>query len=362
MSNIGRWLTSRLIPVVSAVAFLLGATGPAPATVDLTGSWKVTFSTPAPVVMYASLAQSGTDLTMTRNDIGTVAGTIDPMTGVFSFDLGPWAATDAPPGPEHVINGTGAADSLSFTGQENICIFEVGLGWGCLTFDFNAVPGEPPMPTCGNGIVEAYEECDRGLDNGPTCCLNCQLVDQDGDGMCDLLDNCPQTANPNQNDSDGDFIGNACDSSTIGYSSGQFTPNTVLARIVVPSDPTASPRRLFVRAAFTGTLAVPTTIQLRDINALNLDLASLPGWTAKVCHSSARKITCTSLDGMLRLVLKQRPGNPTVHLKLALRDPQLARPFVAPFMILSMHSPDLGRRSILGSCMFTAAGSVECRG
>jgi hypothetical protein len=37
------------------------------------------------------------------------------------------------------------------------------------------------------------------------------LVDSDGDGVLDLLDNCPDVANPTQLDSDGDGLGNPCD-------------------------------------------------------------------------------------------------------------------------------------------------------
>jgi hypothetical protein len=37
------------------------------------------------------------------------------------------------------------------------------------------------------------------------------IVDTDGDGIEDLLDNCPTSANPSQSDIDGDFIGDACD-------------------------------------------------------------------------------------------------------------------------------------------------------
>ena len=36
-------------------------------------------------------------------------------------------------------------------------------------------------------------------------------VDSDGDGICDEVDNCPAVANPDQKDSNGNGIGDACE-------------------------------------------------------------------------------------------------------------------------------------------------------
>jgi streptogramin lyase len=46
-------------------------------------------------------------------------------------------------------------------------------------------------------------------------------ADSDGDGVTDVIDNCPNVANPGQEDSDHDSIGDACDSFLF---SGFFQP------------------------------------------------------------------------------------------------------------------------------------------
>jgi hypothetical protein len=43
---------------------------------------------------------------------------------------------------------------------------------------------------------------------GTSICLPC--VDSDRDGLCDQVDNCPNIANPDQANSDNDFVGDAC--------------------------------------------------------------------------------------------------------------------------------------------------------
>ena len=47
----------------------------------------------------------------------------------------------------------------------------------------------------GDGIGDVCDDC----------------IDTDEDTICDDVDNCPDTSNPNQEDSDGDAIGNVCD-------------------------------------------------------------------------------------------------------------------------------------------------------
>ena len=55
------------------------------------------------------------------------------------------------------------------------------------------------------------------------------LDDRDCDGITDVLDNCPDNYNPNQEDTDGDGIGDACDSPGTGSPGGSGTSGYVSA-------------------------------------------------------------------------------------------------------------------------------------
>ena len=44
----------------------------------------------------------------------------------------------------------------------------------------------------------------------PVAAVDCE-IDSDGDGVCDIEDNCPDTYNPDQSDTDGDGVGDVCE-------------------------------------------------------------------------------------------------------------------------------------------------------
>ena len=96
-------------------------------------------------------------------------------------------------------------DGRLFSGDGCSSTCQIESGYSC--------SGAPSVCSagCGDGITTGTEQCDDGNFNNNDGCTNYCQSDSDGDGIGNLIDNCPDNANPTQTDTDGDGIGDACD-------------------------------------------------------------------------------------------------------------------------------------------------------
>lgn len=70
------------------------------------------------------------------------------------------------------------------------------------------MPPENPLPLTARKIIRLW--IDQGAENIP-CPSSSDIGDDDGDGILNYLDNCPQTPNTDQSDVDDDGVGDLCD-------------------------------------------------------------------------------------------------------------------------------------------------------
>jgi len=89
-------------------------------------------------------------------------------------------------------------------------------------------------------------------DTGPGGTILAASPDTDGDGVPDHLDNCPDTPNPDQADTDGDLAGDACDLDC------PTCPATPTPTAVLPTSTAATPTPTPTASATTTPVATPT--------------------------------------------------------------------------------------------------------
>jgi hypothetical protein len=144
---------------------LLAVVGSAPAgAVDLDGPWHLDVRPIglSPFACPASVVQVGTTISLdapTCTFALAVSGTIDPGTGTFS---GSGTATGAPLCPTISVTGMGSTTSDAF--------------WGDYVCDGTGLGGSFTGSLCGNGVVDAGEDCDDGdVQVGDCCSHDCRF-------------------------------------------------------------------------------------------------------------------------------------------------------------------------------------------
>ncbi len=162
-------------------------------------------SFPAPDHEYPSYLELRLTATDSGNASDVASLMLNPRTVELSFDSDPQGLllavgshAEATPFSREVIVGSG--NSISATSPQNL----LGAAWLFSAWsDGGAVSHDLTAPLAPATWGATY------------------LRDGDSDGVADLADNCPTTANADQADPDGDGVGSACDVCPAGADPGQ---------------------------------------------------------------------------------------------------------------------------------------------
>jgi hypothetical protein len=182
----------------------------------------------------------------------------------------------------------------------------------------------------GADPLQAGQRGECAIDHG-----GLELLDEDGDGVCDLGDNCPSTSNALQEDADGDYVGDVCDT-CAGIDGGDWKRLRVEVRGM--RDKIAGNEVVRLDGVFRGAVGVPAVdpahtgvrVQLwswsaHPVRPLEITVpagevdASGVGWSANAAGTRFRYDGGTEHPGgVRRMIVKQRPSG-AVAVKLAVR-------------------------------------------
>lgn len=209
MPRLRRFAVLRTVLVLSASLFALTG-GPAAADLSLAGRWQISRSSDfGPLDETVVFGQSGTTVTSGSG----YTGTINPSTGVFHLDATRTCfSLDGPPTTfPATVDATLDVSGTTFSGTYADA-FQAGRS--CLALS-GVITGTflDAGPTCGNGAVDAGEDCDGGA-----CCdSDCHFRPSGAscgtsicyDYVCSAAHACIQ--DPAQPDGDADGLPDRCD-------------------------------------------------------------------------------------------------------------------------------------------------------
>jgi hypothetical protein len=153
--------------------------------------------------------------------------------------------------------------------------------------------------------------------------------DDDGDGVCNALDNCPADPNADQADFDGDLAGDACDARDAELNPTRLT----LKRDASDGNDSSSIKGKgdFLLAPPVDVLSAAAGIAVRVRDTMATD--RLQTWAPADCVEQAAptRIVCLSPDRTAKITLRAIKATPTVvKFVLTLKRIALAGPFDAP--------------------------------
>ncbi len=198
-------------------------------TLSITEPLETTFSTVQFSVDATALALGPANIVYLNGTFNGWCGTCNPMTD--SDGDGTWELSLTLPAGRHEYLYT-------VNGWSQIGGAPLGSGCDYLPCDEYANYGVP-VPH-GAGAIETPTWCWSTCDD-----CSSSTVDTDADGVPDDTDNCTQLANPQQTDSNGDGLGNACDPDLNDDCVVNFADLAALKAVFAPNPPDAD-------ADFTG--------------------------------------------------------------------------------------------------------------
>lgn len=182
---------------LASVAVSCSIAANAQAAYDVSGKWEVVWA--ADGTHYTSYGDIELlQISGTLSSPAGYTGTIDEGTGVFHLDLG--SATDGSSCGPNVVDGSVSADGKSFTATRDYYLIHM-FPVGCRHYT-NAIAGT----RCGNGQIDAWEDCDLGDAQPDDCCSSSCTLDAPGtccgddgepctDDVCDGAGTCEHPAN-----------------------------------------------------------------------------------------------------------------------------------------------------------------------
>lgn len=180
--------------------------------------------------------------------------------------------------------------------------------------------------------------------------------DQDADGVCDALDNCPANVNRDQNDLDGDGRGDVCDpeDAVLAVIRVSMRPDGRATRdtgevVVVGSLLTSPPRYPLPPASFQ--------MEVRDGRGLH----EAYSWNERQCTVSARRMTCRSDDRSFVVTFRRAHGaRARYFFRTRFGGLAAAPPLEAPVMVAIHDAASVDRIGGIPFCRPVRGGALKC--